>query len=55
MKSCVKQLLVVTHGGDIWLDKPFPITVDIIAQIIGLPKWGMDPALILDDKSKERK
>jgi hypothetical protein len=51
--ACVKQLLAVTHGGDIWLEKPVPITVEIIAQIIGLSTWGMDPALILDDKYKE--
>jgi len=36
------------------LDKPFPITIDIIAQIIGLPIQGMDPTLVLDDKSKEK-
>jgi hypothetical protein len=52
--TCVKQLLAVTHGGDIWLDKPVPITVELIAQITGLPIRGMDPALILDDKSKEK-
>jgi hypothetical protein len=52
--SCVKKLLAVTHGGDIWLDKPVPITVDLITQITGLPSRGMDPALILDDKSKEK-
>jgi hypothetical protein len=42
------------HGGDVWPDKPVPITVELIAQITGLPTWGMDPALILDDKSKEK-
>jgi hypothetical protein len=52
--TCVKQLLAITHGGDIWMDKPVPITVDLIAQITGLPTWGMDPTLILDDKSKEK-
>jgi hypothetical protein len=52
--TCVKQLLAVMHGGDIWLDKPIPITVELIAQITGLPIRGMDPALILDDKSKEK-
>jgi hypothetical protein len=26
----------------------------LIAQITGLPIWGMDPALILDNKSKEK-
>jgi hypothetical protein len=52
--TCIKQLLAVTHGGDIWLDKPIPITVELITQITGLPSRGMDPALILDDKSKEK-
>jgi hypothetical protein len=52
--TCVKQLLAVTHGGDIWLDKPIPITIELIVQITGLPIRGMDPALVLDDKSKEK-
>jgi hypothetical protein len=52
--TCVNQLLTVTHIGDIWLDRPVPIIVELIAQIIGLPSQGMDPALILDDKSKEK-
>jgi hypothetical protein len=52
--ACIKQLLAVTHGGDIWLDRPIPIIVDLIVQIIGLPTRGMDLALILDDKSKEK-
>jgi hypothetical protein len=52
--ACIKQLLAVTHGGDIWLDKLVPITVELIAQNTGLPTWGMDYALILDNKSKEK-
>jgi hypothetical protein len=47
-------LLAVTLGGDIWLDKIVPITVDIIAQITGLPTQGMDPTLIMDVKFKEK-
>jgi hypothetical protein len=42
------------HGGDVWLDKPVPIMVKIIMHITCLPIRGMDPALILDDKSKEK-
>jgi hypothetical protein len=42
------------HGVDIWLDRPIPITVEIIVQITGLPSRGMDPTLILDDKSKKK-
>jgi hypothetical protein len=52
--TCIKKLLEVTHRRDIWLDKPIPITVELIVQIIGLPTRGMDPTLILDDKSKEK-
>ena len=52
--ACVKKLLAVTHGGDIWLDRPIPITMDLISQITGLPSRGMYLALILDDKSKEK-
>jgi hypothetical protein len=35
--TCIKKLLAVTHGGDVWLDKPVPITLELIAQITGLP------------------
>jgi hypothetical protein len=42
--SCFKHFLVVTHGGDIWLDNIVSIDVELIANIIGLPSWGMDPA-----------
>jgi hypothetical protein len=52
--ACVKKLLAVTNGGDVWIDKPIPITIELITQIIGLPIRGMDSALILDDKSKEK-
>jgi hypothetical protein len=52
--ACIKELLAVMHGGDIWLDIPFPITIEFIAQKTGLPSWGMDPTLILDHKSKEK-
>ena len=54
MIECVKQLLAVIHRGDIWLDRPIPINVVLIVQITGLPSQGMDPTLILDDKSKEK-
>jgi hypothetical protein len=52
--SCVKQLLAVTHGGDIWLDKLVSIDVELIAHITGFPSRGMDPMQFLDDKSKEK-
>jgi hypothetical protein len=51
---CVKQLLAVTHGGDIWLDKLVSIDVELIANITGFPSRGMDPAQFLDEKTKEK-
>jgi hypothetical protein len=54
MTTWVKKLLAIMHGGHIWLDRPLFIIVEIIPPIIGLPSQGMDPALILDDKSKEK-
>jgi hypothetical protein len=38
--SCIKQLMAVTHGGDIWLDKLISIDVELIAHITGLPSQG---------------
>jgi hypothetical protein len=53
-RICVKQLMEVTHGGDIWLDKLVSIDIEIIANITMFPSWGMDPAQFLDDKTKEK-
>jgi hypothetical protein len=52
--SCVKKLLEVTHGGDIWLDKIVSINVELIDHITGFPSWSMDPMQFLDDKTKEK-
>ena len=42
--ACVKQLLACFHGGTLWLDTPIEVTVDLIAEITGLPKDGIDPS-----------
>jgi hypothetical protein len=52
--ACIKKMLASMHGGDIWLDKPIPINVELITQITCLPTGGMDPVVILDNKSKEK-
>jgi hypothetical protein len=28
--ACIKQLLAVTHGGDVWLEKPVPIIFELV-------------------------
>ena len=38
--ACMKQLLACFHGGILWLDKPVPVTVALISEIMGLPKEG---------------
>jgi hypothetical protein len=53
-RGCIKQLLAVTHGGDIWLDKLVSIDVELNVHIIGLPAKGMDLVQFLDDKTKEK-
>jgi hypothetical protein len=37
INRCVKQLLARVHGGILWMDRPVPINVDLIATITGLP------------------
>jgi hypothetical protein len=50
----VKTLMVVTHGGDIWLDKLILVDVGLIAHITGLPSQGMDTTQCLDEKREEK-
>jgi hypothetical protein len=39
---------------DFWMDRPVPIDVYLIANIIGLPTNGVKPEQYLDDKTKEK-
>jgi hypothetical protein len=50
----VKQVMEVTHGGYLWLEKLISIDVELIAYITGLPSWGEDPTQFLEDKTKEK-
>jgi hypothetical protein len=52
--SCVKQLMEITHGRDIWLENLVSIYVELIAHITGLPSQGMDPTQFLDEKTKDK-
>ena len=36
-------MLVVFHGGFLWLEKPYSIGVDQISSITGLSRAGWDP------------
>ena len=42
-----KKLLVFFHGGFLWLGKPIPIDVELIAIITCLPFTWMDPTPLL--------
>ena len=44
VNTYVKQLLVYFHKGCLWLDQPYPLDIELISSIIGLPKKGNDPA-----------
>jgi hypothetical protein len=50
----MNQLLVRVHGGFLWMERPFPIDVELILNIIGFPTDGVKPEKYLDDKTKER-
>jgi hypothetical protein len=54
INACVKQLLACVHGGILWMDRSVPITVDLIAGIIGLPTDGENPENYLEDKTRAK-
>ena len=51
----VKDLLSCCHGGYLWLDAKIPITIDLISQVIGLPKVGVDPCQYFKGKDNDKK
>ena len=40
----VKQLLVCFHRGCLWLDQTYPVGIELISSIKGLPKTWKDPS-----------
>jgi hypothetical protein len=53
-KGCVKKLLVMVHGGILWMGRPVSINFYLIAQITGLPTDGEKPEKYLKDETKEK-
>jgi hypothetical protein len=51
--SYKKKLLARVHGRFLCMDRPIPIDVYLIANIIGIPTDGMKHEQYLDDKMKE--
>ena len=43
----VKELLFCFHRGFLWLDRLYPVDVELISSITGLTKKGHDPASYL--------
>jgi hypothetical protein len=54
INGCVKKLLERVYGGILWMERPVPINVDLIATITGLPIDGEKPEHYLDDKTKDK-
>jgi hypothetical protein len=54
INRCVNSLLVWVHGGILWIDRPMPVNVDLIATITGLPTNGEKPEQYLEDKNKAK-
>ena len=40
--ACVKQILAYFHGGMLYLNEPISVIVDLIINIMSLPKVGED-------------
>ena len=38
----VKKILVCFHRGCLWHDQPYPVNIELILAIIGLPEKGHD-------------
>jgi hypothetical protein len=51
---CVKKLLARVHGGILWMDRPVPIDVALIAKITVFPTIGAQLEEYLENKSREK-
>jgi hypothetical protein len=51
VNACIKKLLARVHEGILWMDRSMPITMDLIAGIIGLPTNGEKSEKYLADKT----
>jgi hypothetical protein len=54
VNKCVKKLMVVTHGGYLWVEDTVSIDIELIVFITGLPSQGESPIQYLNDKTKEK-
>jgi hypothetical protein len=54
INSCIKKLLAQVHGMILWMDRPMPIMVDLIAAITRLPKDGEKPEQYLEEKTRTK-
>ena len=52
--ASVKKLLACFHGGTLWLDTPIEVMVDLIAEITGLPKDGLDPSQYFKGRDNDK-
>ena len=40
----MKQMLACFYGGYLWLDDLVAFTMELISEIMGIPKYGPDPS-----------
>ena len=56
MTVVVKQLLALVHNGNLWIgNQKIAIIKELIHQIIGLPKEGLDPNIEFLGKHEDMK
>jgi hypothetical protein len=54
INNYAKKLMVVTHGGYLWVEDLVSIYVELIAFIKGMSSRSESPTHFLDDKKKEK-
>ena len=55
VNAFVKQILSCFHDGYLWLGTKVPITINLISQIIDIPKAGVDPSQYFRGKDNDKK
>ena len=53
VNACVKKLITIVHGGNLWLDVKVEITTQLISRITRFPIKGEDPEWLFSKESEK--
>jgi hypothetical protein len=54
INNCVKELMVVLHGGFLWMEEIVSIDMKSITFMTSLSSLGKSPMQYLDEKKKDK-